>query len=108
MGQHGRAVCPDDPCGRSCAYQLIALADGVYVGRQRVNQVGMANSRIGYRHPGKNGVANTAFADGHVKGSAEEEFRGRWSGSNTVAEVIEDNTGEKPSVYANPERALGL
>lgn len=89
-------------------YQLIAVADGVYVGRQRDNQVGMANSRIGYRHPGKNGVANTAFADGHVRGIGGKEFPRALGGSNTVAEVVAENTGEKPSVYANPERALGL
>lgn len=89
-------------------YQLIALADGVYAGRQRDNQVGMANSRIGYRHPGKNGVANTAFADGHVKGIGGKEFPRALGGSNPVAEVVAENTGERPSVYANPERALGL
>jgi prepilin-type N-terminal cleavage/methylation domain-containing protein/prepilin-type processing-associated H-X9-DG protein len=47
---------------------LIALADGVYAGRQedtRLNGVdGVTHSRIGYRHAqGK--VANAAFADGH-------------------------------------------
>jgi prepilin-type N-terminal cleavage/methylation domain-containing protein/prepilin-type processing-associated H-X9-DG protein len=89
-------------------YQLIALADGVYVGRQRDNQLGMPNSRIGYRHPGKNSTANTAFADGHVKAIGGKDFPRALGGTNTPADVIAENTGDKPSVYANPERALGL
>ncbi len=89
-------------------YQLIALADGVYAGRQRDNQLGTTNSRIGFRHPGKNSSANTAFADGHVRAIGGKEFPRALGGSNVVAEVIDENTGEKPSVYANPERALGL
>jgi prepilin-type processing-associated H-X9-DG protein/prepilin-type N-terminal cleavage/methylation domain-containing protein len=89
-------------------FELIALADGVYAGRQRDNQVGLANSRIGFRHPGKNGVANTAFADGHARGIGGKDFPRALGGSNTPADIIAENTGGKPSVYANPERALGL
>jgi prepilin-type processing-associated H-X9-DG protein len=89
-------------------YELIALSDGVYVGRQRDNQIGMPNSRIGFRHPGKNNVANTAFADGHVKGIGGRDFPRALGGSNLPAEVVAENTGGRPSVYANPEKALGL
>ena len=89
-------------------YELIAVADGLYVGRQRDNQVGMANSRIGFRHPGKNGIANTAFADGHVKGIGGKEFPRALGGTNVPADVIQENARGRVSVYANPERALGL
>ena len=88
-------------------HQLIALADGVYVGRQRDNQLGQANSRIGFRHPGKGkAAANTAFADGHCAPTGGKEFPRAFGGSNTAAEVIEENSFGKPSVYANPEKAL--
>ncbi len=89
-------------------YELIAIADGVYVGRQRDNQIGMANSRIGYRHPGKNSAANTAVADGHVKAIGGKDFPRALGGTNTPAEVREENTGGRASVYANPEKTLGL
>lgn len=88
-------------------YQLIAVADGVYVGRQRDNQIGMTNSRIGYRHPGQRGAAaNTAFADGHVEPIGGKTFPRALGGSNNPQEVKAENSYGKPSVYANPERAL--
>jgi prepilin-type processing-associated H-X9-DG protein len=86
--------------------QLIAMADGVYAGRQRDNQIGMANSRIGFRHPGKNAAANTVFADGHVESLGGREFPRALGGSNTPADVRQENLGTKASVYANPERVL--
>jgi prepilin-type N-terminal cleavage/methylation domain-containing protein/prepilin-type processing-associated H-X9-DG protein len=88
--------------------QLIAAADGVYVGRQRDNQIGMPNSRIGYRHAGKNGMANAAFADGHVKPIGGKEFPRALGGSNEPAQVRNENINGKPTVYANPEKVLGL
>jgi len=89
-------------------HQLIALADGVYVGRQRDNQLGMANSRIGYRHTGRGGLAaNTAFADGHCAPVGGKEFPRALGGSNNPAQVKAENWNGKPSVYAHPERALG-
>lgn len=87
--------------------QLIAVADGVYAGRQRDNQIGMANSRIGYRHAGKNGTANTAFADGHVRPIGGKEFPRALGGSNVPADVRDENINGKPTVYANPEKVLG-
>ncbi len=87
--------------------QLIALADGLYAGRQRDNQIGMTNSRIGFRHPGKQGLANAAFGDGHVAGISGKDFPRGLGGSNIVEEVRAENFNGKPSVYANPERTLG-
>lgn len=64
----------------------IAFADGVYLGRQSVTQLGQANSRIGYRHPGMglpNGAANVAFADGHVVRVQGDEFPQSFSSSDS-------------------------
>lgn len=85
---------------------LIALADGIYSGRQRDNRIGMANSRIGYRHPGGAGSANVSFADGHVAPIDGNKFPRGLGGSNTVDEVRDDNMGTGPTVYAHPERHL--
>jgi prepilin-type N-terminal cleavage/methylation domain-containing protein/prepilin-type processing-associated H-X9-DG protein len=86
--------------------QLIALADGLYAGRQRDNQVGMANSRIGFRHPGRSGAANAAFADGHVALIGGKEFPRALGGSNLPEDVRAENANGKPSIYANPEKTL--
>ncbi len=45
---------------------LVAIADGVYSGRQSVSRLGEPKSRIGYRHPWGVGSANVGFADGHA------------------------------------------
>jgi len=84
---------------------LIALADGVYAGRQRDNRIGVVNSRIGYRHPNK--TANVAFADGHVEALSGEKFPRAAGGTVTISQAMEDNMAGNPTVYANPERALG-
>ncbi|MEK6703553.1 MAG: type II secretion system protein [Planctomycetota bacterium] len=86
---------------------LIAVADGLYAGRQRDNQIGMTNSRIGFRHASKQGIANAAFGDGHVAGIGGKEFPRALGGSNVPEEVRVENSSGKPSVYANPERTLG-
>ncbi|MCC6427473.1 MAG: type II secretion system protein [Phycisphaerales bacterium] len=86
--------------------QLIAVADGLYAGRQRDNQAMMSNSRIGFRHPGKMGAANTAFADGHVAPIHGKEFPRGMGGNNTLEEIRAENGNGKPSVYANPEKIL--
>ncbi|MBX3359765.1 MAG: type II secretion system protein [Phycisphaeraceae bacterium] len=87
--------------------QLIAFADGVYAGRQRDNQFGQTNCRIGYRHKAKNAPAtNTAFADGHVAMIAGNSFPRALGGSNLPKQVERENTGPGPTVYANPERTL--
>ncbi len=98
-------------------YQLIAIADGVYAGRQRDNRIGNANSRIGYRHPGLGGgganadklagTANVSFADGHAAGVDSTKFPRGLGGTNNPDEVRDENSNGKPSVYANPEKVLG-
>lgn len=87
---------------------LISIADGLYAGRQRDNQIGMRNSRIGYRHPGKFGAANVVFADGHVDPLGGKDFPRGLGGSNPPAEIREENGNLKPTVYADPEGTLGL
>jgi prepilin-type processing-associated H-X9-DG protein/prepilin-type N-terminal cleavage/methylation domain-containing protein len=84
---------------------LITVADGVYAGRQRDNRVEVANSRIGYRHP--NQMANVAFADGHVEAISGDKFPRAAGGTVTISQAMEDNAAGNPTVYANPERALG-
>lgn len=85
--------------------RLIALADGVYAGRQRDGRIGMTNSRIGYRHPGDN--AMVLFADGHVAPIAGNQFPRAVGGSVTLEMARLENLGDRPTVYANPDRALG-
>ncbi|MFM9958624.1 MAG: prepilin-type N-terminal cleavage/methylation domain-containing protein [Phycisphaerales bacterium] len=89
---------------------LIALADGLYAGRQRDTRIGTTNSRIGYRHPGGGGggegSANAAFADGHVEPVGGRAFPRGLGGGNPVEEVRAENLGARPSVYADPEKAL--
>jgi prepilin-type N-terminal cleavage/methylation domain-containing protein/prepilin-type processing-associated H-X9-DG protein len=87
--------------------QLIAVADGLYAGRQRDNRLGTANCRIGFRHPGKPAAANAAFADGHVASIGGREFPRGLGGSNVLTDIRADNAHGRPSVYANPERTLG-
>jgi prepilin-type N-terminal cleavage/methylation domain-containing protein/prepilin-type processing-associated H-X9-DG protein len=92
---------------------FIVAADGVYMGRQSVTQLGQANSRIGYRHPGvviingvttKLGSANALFADGHVEAIAGNAFPQALSSSDAAAvrqaKSIANLTG--PTIYADP------
>lgn len=85
--------------------RLIAIADGVYAGRQRDNRINVTNSRIGYRHP--KDTANTLFADGHVEPISGKVFPRAAGGTVTVDMAREDNFGDKPTVFANPDRAFG-
>lgn len=85
--------------------QLITLADGVYAGRQSVTRSGMANSRIGYRHPKT--TTNVAFADGHAATLRSDQFPRALGGGNAVEDVRADNLGSAPTLYANPTKALG-
>jgi prepilin-type processing-associated H-X9-DG protein/prepilin-type N-terminal cleavage/methylation domain-containing protein len=85
--------------------RLIVLADGVYAGRQSDTRLGVTNSRIGYRHPKQ--VANVCFADGHAEGISTENFPRANGTTVTLTDARNDNYGEKPTVYANADRALG-
>lgn len=89
--------------------ELIAVADGLYSGRQRDARIFTTNSRIGYRHPSSDGgSANIAFADGHCGALSGRKFPRGLGGSNNPEEVRLENANGRPSVYANPERALGI
>lgn len=88
---------------------LVTVADGVYAGRQRDNKLGVTNSRIGYRHGGKGlPAANTAFADGHAEVLNNDRFPRSLGGSNIAEDVREENRYGRPTVYANPQKALGI
>jgi len=85
---------------------LVALADGVYAGRQRANRYGTQYCRIGYRHPGGIGIAMTAFGDGHVQPLEGTVFPRAATGKSDIEEVRQENLNGQPTVYANPERSL--
>ncbi len=70
------------------------------------NRIGRANCRIGFRHPGGAGTSNAAIADGHVQGIEGNKFPRAFGTGNDPAEVIEENSHGKPTVYANPDRSL--
>jgi prepilin-type N-terminal cleavage/methylation domain-containing protein/prepilin-type processing-associated H-X9-DG protein len=71
---------------------MIALADGLYAGRQGESRPTNNKNRIGFRHRGDT-AANAAFADGHVETIRYDKFP-RTAGS-------EQGTY---TVYADPER----
>jgi len=56
---------------------MIALADGLYAGKQGNNRLngidGVKDSRVGFRHTKKQ-YANAAFADGHVEAIKYDQF----------------------------------
>ncbi len=88
--------------------RLIVLSDGVYMGRQTVTRLGDTNSRIGYRHPGRqrpDGSANVASADGHVGAILADKFPRALTSSDPPELVeqkkIENFTG--PTVYVDPQ-----
>ncbi len=89
---------------------LIATADGVYAGRQSDNKVGSTNCRIGYRHPGSGGgAANTAFADGHASVVPARDFPRALPATGSaelMTAIREENSYSKPTVYADPDKAL--
>jgi prepilin-type N-terminal cleavage/methylation domain-containing protein/prepilin-type processing-associated H-X9-DG protein len=107
-----------DPEGRVMGYssfrdfrdptRVIALADGLYAGRQDATRFGQRDSRIGYRHPGGVGRASVAFADGHVETIDGERFPRRFvpGGGVPIEEIREENLGNSPTVYSDPQRFL--
>ena len=88
---------------------LITVADGFYAGKQANNRIGVYSSRIGFRHPGKVGTANVAFADGHVEAIAGNQFPitdGTVNGVvNDHNDVLKNMSG--PTVYCDPAKSLG-
>ncbi len=101
--------------------RMVVVADGVYMGRQSVDQAGMTNSRIGFRHPGPGGpnrLANAVFADGHAASINTDQFPCTFAKSTsyaanngpaslTLASQITANFSGN-TVYADPQKALGL
>ena len=91
--------------------EFIVVADGIYMGRQRVTKLGDENSRIGYRHPGlsrPDGLANVAFADGHVEPITGDRFPRALHRNDTPADVAEKKLENLsgPTVYADPEKVF--
>jgi prepilin-type processing-associated H-X9-DG protein len=98
---------------------LIVAADGVYMGRQSVDQCGMTNSRVGFRHPGSKGrntVANAVFADGHAEPVYTDDFPCQFALSSGYSTNKGTTTFQKQqtlnlsgnTVYADPEAALQI
>jgi prepilin-type N-terminal cleavage/methylation domain-containing protein/prepilin-type processing-associated H-X9-DG protein len=110
---------PNKTTGIKDASRLITIADGVYMGRQTVDQSGMTNSRVGFRHTGGKGVntaANAAFADGHAETLDSANFPCAYSltskyatngGTCTLAQQ-EGINESGPTVYADPDGALQM
>jgi prepilin-type N-terminal cleavage/methylation domain-containing protein/prepilin-type processing-associated H-X9-DG protein len=91
--------------------RTIVAADGVYMGRQSVDEAGMSNCRIGYRHSaGKS--ANACFADGHCENLATAQFpcsfAATYNGNITTLTQQKAINFGGPTVYANPEAALSI
>jgi prepilin-type processing-associated H-X9-DG protein len=98
---------------------LVVIADGVYMGRQSVDQLKMTNSRIGYRHIGPAGAntqANVAFADGHVESLTGNQAPCSYAkttsyagngGTTTLAQQEQINLAG-PTVYPDPAAALAI
>jgi prepilin-type processing-associated H-X9-DG protein len=105
-GSNGLKIKPTRISAFSKPHTLVAVADGIYAGRQRDNRQGSTNCRIGYRHPGGKGSANAAFADGHVQLIKGTEFPRALGGKNIPSEIWEENRHGQPTVYADPERSL--
>jgi prepilin-type N-terminal cleavage/methylation domain-containing protein/prepilin-type processing-associated H-X9-DG protein len=85
---------------------LIALADGLYAGKQEATRLGSRDLRIGYRHAGGVGSANVAFADGHVGSVAGDRFPRKLHDGASLAQIREENLGDRPTVYSDPETLL--
>ena len=102
--------------------RLIAAADGLYMGRQSVNQLGMTNCRIGFHHNGNKGrmtAANAVFADGHAETlnwqdfpcSLSATYANNITGTATTLDQQKSINLHGATVYSNPEAAaqiLGL
>ena len=97
--------------------RLITVADGVYMGRQSVDQSGMTNSRVGFRHTGGKGVntaANAVFADGHAETLDSASFPCtyaltiKYAGNGGKCTLAQQETINEsgPTVYADPDGQL--
>jgi prepilin-type N-terminal cleavage/methylation domain-containing protein/prepilin-type processing-associated H-X9-DG protein len=117
----GTYTIPNKSTGIKDASRLITVADGVYMGRQGVDQVGMLNSRVGFRHTGGKGVntgANAVFADGHAETLDSSKFPCTYAltatyqgpkdmGTCTLAQQETINESGA-TVYADPDGQLQI
>ena len=116
----GRYLTPHNTSTIRHSSLTIVAADGLYMGRQSVDQAGMTNCRIGFRHPGSNGkldfAANAVFADGHAErldspafpcSFAADTSYAKNNGTTTLAQQESINLAG-PTVYADPAAALSL
>jgi prepilin-type processing-associated H-X9-DG protein len=115
----GRYALPHKTTNIRDASRLIAVADGLYMGRQSVDEIGMANLRVGYRHPGSGGAntaANAVFADGHAETINSADFPCSYStttkyinnGGKTTLAQQEAINEHGATVYADPDAALQI
>ncbi len=105
-GSNGEFIRPTRAASFREPSRLIALADGVYAGRQRDVRLGVSNCRIGYRHPRDGGTTNVLLADGHIAAVAGTRFPRGLGGSASLADLQQDNAGET-TVFADPRATLG-
>ena len=113
----GRYSFPHKSTGIRDPSRLISVADGLYMGRQSVDQIGMANLRVGYRHIGARGVntaANAVFAAGHAETIDSANFPCSYSttakylnnGGKTTLAQQEGINESGATVYPDPDAAL--
>jgi prepilin-type N-terminal cleavage/methylation domain-containing protein/prepilin-type processing-associated H-X9-DG protein len=99
--------------------RLITVADGVYMGRQSVDQSGMTNCRVGFRHTGAKGAntaANAVFADGHAETLDSASFpctyalTTKYAGNGGKCTLAQQETINESgaTVYADPDGQLQL
>jgi prepilin-type N-terminal cleavage/methylation domain-containing protein/prepilin-type processing-associated H-X9-DG protein len=110
----GAYTIPHKTTGIKDPSRLITIADGLYMGRQSVDQAKMTNSRVGFRHTGGAGVnsaANAAFADGHAETINSADFPCTYSltskyatnGGTTTLAQQETINEHGATVYADPD-----
>lgn len=112
----GRYLTPHNTSSIRHSSLTIVAADGLYMGRQSVDEAGMTNCRIGYRHPASNGkrdfAANALFADGHAEKLDSPQFpcsfAATYNNDVTTTAAQEAINMSGPTVYANPAAALSL
>lgn len=86
--------------------RLVALADGVFAGNQHATRRGQVGLRVGYRHPDGPGSANVGFADGHADAIASDRFPRAADQGMPVDEIRRENSGSRPTLYADPAAIL--
>ncbi|MFQ5491913.1 MAG: type II secretion system protein [Phycisphaerae bacterium] len=86
--------------------QLIALADGIYAGKQDATRVHNKKRRIGYRHGGSIRTTNVAFADAHVDSVAGDRFPRKPGDNVSIQQARLENTGGGPTLFSDAEKYL--